>query len=74
MQDLIAAVVLLHGDEEMPYANASCQGIGIQPEMTCTATQFGVAMRVGKHRAMPDTAEGRLQDLIETAKADIRAK
>jgi transposase, IS5 family len=35
---------------------------------------FHVAMRPGKRRALPDTSEGRLDDLIETAKAHIRAK
>ena len=31
-------------------------------------------MRPGKRRALPDTADGRLEDLIETAKAHIRSK
>jgi IS5 family transposase len=31
-------------------------------------------MRPGKRRALPNTPEGRLQDLIETAKAHIRSK
>jgi IS5 family transposase len=31
-------------------------------------------MSLGKRRALPDTPEGRLQDLIETAKAHIRSK
>ena len=35
---------------------------------------FRVAMRPGKRRALPDTPEGKLLDLIETAKAHIRAK
>jgi hypothetical protein len=30
-------------------------------------------MRPGKRRMLPDTPEGRLDDLIETAKAHIRA-
>ena len=37
-------------------------------------TAFRVAMRPGKRRVLPDTPEGRLLDLIETAKAHIRAK
>ena len=37
-------------------------------------TQFRVAMRPGKRRVLPDTPEGRLEDLIETAKAHIRSK
>jgi IS5 family transposase len=31
-------------------------------------------MRPGKRRALPDTAEGKLQDLLVTAKAHIRSK
>ena len=31
-------------------------------------------MRPGKRRALPDIPEGRLDDLIEAAKAHIRAK
>ena len=31
-------------------------------------------MRPGKRRALPDTPEGRVDYLIETAKAHIRAK
>jgi IS5 family transposase len=31
-------------------------------------------MRPGKRRALPDTPEGLLDDLIETAKAHTRAK
>jgi IS5 family transposase len=38
------------------------------------AIGFRVAMRPGKRRALPDTPEGRLDDLIETALAHIRAK
>ncbi len=32
-----------------------------------------VAMQPGKLRALPDTPDGRLQDLIEVAKAHTRA-
>jgi IS5 family transposase len=31
-------------------------------------------MRPGKRQALPDTPDARLQDLIETAKAHVRAK
>ena len=42
--------------------------------MAGKSTEFRVAMRPGKRRALPDTPDGRLQDLIETAKAHVRAK
>ncbi|MCP9884617.1 IS5/IS1182 family transposase, partial [Synechococcus sp. ATX 2A4] len=43
-------------------------------EMEGKPTTFRVAMRPGKRRALPNTADGRMDDLIETAKAHIRAK
>ena len=42
--------------------------------MAGTAAEFRVAMRPGKRRALPDTPDGRLQGLIVTAKAHVRAK
>ena len=42
--------------------------------MAGMAAEFRVAMRPGKRRVLPDTPDGRLQDLIETAKAHVRAK
>jgi IS5 family transposase len=37
--------------------------------MAGTAAKFRVATRPGKHRGLPDTPQGRLQELIETALA-----
>ena len=42
--------------------------------MSGKSTTFRVAMRPGKRRVLPDTPDGRLLDLVETAKAHIRAK
>jgi IS5 family transposase len=42
--------------------------------MAGRSTEFRVAMRPGKRRALLDTPDGKLQDLVETAKAHIRAK
>ncbi len=74
MHDLTPAAELLHGEEEVVYGDAGYQGIGKRPEMAGKTTNFRVAMRPGKRRALPDTAEGKLQDLVETAKAHIRSK
>lgn len=74
MHDLTPAAELLHGDEEVVYADAGYQGIDKRSEMTGKATTFRVAMRPGKRRVLPDTPEGRLLDLIEMAKAHVRAK
>ena len=58
----------------MVDADAGYQGIAKRPEMAGKSTEFRVAMRPGKRRALPDTPDGRLADLVETAKAHIRAK
>ena len=74
VHDLTPAAELLHGDEEVVYGDAGYQGIAKRPEMAGKSTEFRVAMRPGKRRALPDTPDGKLQDLIETAKAHVRAK
>ena len=74
VHDLTPAAELLHGEEEVVYADAGYQGIAKRPEMAGRSTEFRVAMRPGKRRALPDTPGGKLQDLVETAKAHIRAK
>ena len=58
----------------MVYGDAGYQGIEKRAEMAGKSTTFRVAMRPGKRRVLPDTPEGRLLDLVETAKAHIRAK
>jgi IS5 family transposase len=74
VHDLTPAADLLHGEETVVYADAGYQGIEKCPEMEGKTIGFRVAMRPGKRRALPDTPEGRLDDLIETAKAHIRAR
>jgi IS5 family transposase len=74
VHDLTPAAELLHGEEEVVYADAGYQGIAKRPEMAGKTTEFRVAMRPGKRRALPDTPDGKLQDLMETAKAHIRSK
>jgi IS5 family transposase len=74
VHDLTAAADLLHGEEKVVYADAGYQGIEKRPEMEGKGIGFRVAMRPGKRRALPDTPEGRVDDLIETAKAHFRAK
>ena len=74
VHDLTPAADLLHGEESVVYADAGYQGIEKRPEMEGKTIGFRVAMRPGKRRALPDTPEGRLDDLVETAKAHIRAR
>jgi len=42
--------------------------------MAGKSTTFRFAMRPGNRRVLPDTLDGRLIDLLETDKADMRAK
>ncbi len=74
VHDLTPAADLLHGDEEVVYGDAGYQGITKRTEMAGKRAEFRVAMRPCKRRALPDTPDGRVQDLIETAKAHIRSK
>jgi IS5 family transposase len=77
VHDLTPAAELLHGEEEVVYAVAAgfCeavagyQGTEKREEMAGKTTEFRVAMRPGKRRALPDTDEGRLLDLVESALA-----
>ena len=66
-QQLTQAVDLLHGQEKVVSADAGYQGIASRAEMEGKGIGFRVAMRPGKRRALPDTPEGRVDDLIETA-------
>jgi transposase, IS5 family len=72
VHDLTPAADLLHGEETVVYADASYQGIEKRDEMQGRGIGFRVAMRPGKRRVLPDTPEGQLDDLVETAKAHIR--
>ena len=74
VHDLTPAAELLHGEETVVYADAGYQGIEKRDEMQGRGIGFRVAMRPGKRRALPDTPEGRVDDLVETAKAHVRAK
>ncbi len=74
VHDLTPAADLLHGEEEVVYADAGYQGIEKREEMEGKTARFLVAMRPGRRRVLTDTPEGRLENLVEAAKAHIRAK
>jgi len=74
VHDLTLAAELLHGDEEVVFGVAGHQGKATRPEMAGRSSTFRVAMRPGKRRALADTADGKLDDLIDAAKAHFRAK
>nr|WP_255016273.1 IS5 family transposase [Cyanobium sp. BA20m-p-22] len=74
VHDLTPAADLLHGEETVVYADAGYQGIEKRDTKQGRGIGFRVAMRPGKRRTLPATPEGRVDDLVETAKAHIRAK
>ena len=67
VHDLTPAADLLHVEESVAYADAGYQGIEKREEMQGRGIGFRVAMRLGNRRVLPDTPEGRLDDLLETA-------
>ena len=69
VHDLTPTAELLHGEEKLGCADTGYQGIAKRPRIAGRETDFRVAMRPGNRRALPDTPEGRLQDLIETTLA-----
>lgn len=73
VHDLTPASELLHGDGEV-VLGLCYQGIAKRPEMAGNSAEFWVTIRPGIRRALPETPDGMLQDLIETAKAHIHTK
>lgn len=71
---LTPAAEQLLGNEDVVFGDADYQGIEKGPEIASKAAEFRVAVRPRKRRTLPDSPEGRLQDLIETAKVHVRAK
>ncbi len=67
----IPAAELLHGEAEVAYGDGCYQGIDERAEMEDKKTIFRTAMRSGKRLALPDKPEGRLENLVESAKAHI---
>jgi transposase, IS5 family len=65
---------LLHGEEEVIYADAGYQRIAKRPEMAGKSTAFRAVMRPGRRGPSPDTPDGRLEKLVEAGNAHIRAK
>ena len=74
VNDVTQAHALLHGDENIVFADAGYQGVEKREENQDKAIDWQVAMRPGKRRALPDTLLGQLTEQIEKAKASIRAK
>jgi IS5 family transposase len=74
VHELNTAADRLHGEERLIYGDAGHIGIEKREEFRDCDAEFRVAMKPGQRRVFPETAEGRLLDLVETAKAHFRAK
>ena len=74
VHELNTAADRIHGEEHMIYGDSGHIGIEKREEFKDCEAEMRVAMKPGKRRVLPDTPDGRLLDLIEAAKAHIRAK
>ncbi|EAQ75124.1 MULTISPECIES: transposase [unclassified Synechococcus] len=62
------------GDQHLIYGDAGHIGVEKRVDFQDCEAEFRIAMKPGQSRVLPETSEGRLLDLIETAKAHFRAK
>ncbi len=73
VNDVTQGHALLHGQEEVVFADAGYHGAMKRPE--ATGVQWQVAMRAGKRRALDKTNPiDALSENIEKLKASVRAK
>jgi IS5 family transposase len=72
--DVTVASDLLHGEEEMVFADVGYQGVAKRTENTGKSVVWHVAMRPGKRRALGASKHARILDQIERIKAQVRAK
>ena len=74
VHELNTAADRVHGEERVIYGDAGHIGIEKRDAFKDCEAEMCIAMKPGQRRVLPDTPEGRLLDLIETAKAHFRAK
>lgn len=72
--DVTVAHALLHGDEDVVFADAGYQGVAKRPENPGASIDWQVAMRPGKRRALSESDIDQLRDRVERLKAQVRAK
>ena len=72
VNDVTQGHALLHGEEQLVFADAGHQGASQRPDATGVA--WHVAMRPGKRRAQKHTPWGALNEQAEQLKASVRAK
>lgn len=72
VNDVTQGHALLHGDEEVVFADAGYQGADKREE--ATGVQWHIAMRPGKRRQQKTAPWGALSEQVEKLKASVRAK
>lgn len=75
VNDVTQAHALVHGNEADVYADAGYQGVAKREEVQDIETNWHIAMRLGKRRALDKQSPlGAILDRVEQLKASIRAK
>jgi IS5 family transposase len=75
VNDVTQAAALLHGSEEVVFADAGYRGVTKREETRGLKVDWHIAMRPGQRRALDPTCEvNRLLDKVEQLKASVRAK
>ena len=74
VHELNTAADRVHGEERVIYGDSGHIGIEKRDAFKNCGAQMHIAMKPGQRRVLPDTPEGRLLDLMESAKAHLRAK
>jgi IS5 family transposase len=75
VNDVTQGAALLHGEEEVVFADAGYRGIDKRDEAKDLEVTWHVAMQPGKRRALnPKNRRDRLLEKIEKLKASVRAK
>jgi IS5 family transposase len=75
VNDVTQGAALLHGEEEMVFADAGYRGIDKRDEAKDLEVTWHVAMQPGKRRALkPKNRRDRLLEKVEKLKASVRAK
>jgi len=75
VNDVTQAAALLHGEENVVFADAGYRGVGKREEARGLKVDWQIAMRPGQRRALDLTRKvDRLLNKVEQLKASVRAK
>jgi IS5 family transposase len=72
VNDVMQGHALLHGEEQVVFADAGYQGASKRPD--ATGVDWHVAVRPGKRKTQKHTPWGALNEQAEQLKASVRAK